>query len=153
MARTFTAFYVASVRGYEINRIRPLQNAFVVAQTSQSAVSRISKSADFRVFPALAELEFGDTAGLETCATGFSRGLGIALTGHVWFEVPDRRGFVNITGTVEGLVRKSGVNEGICLVNAMHLTPSANSILANRINSIIPGSPTKQTLPQPRIVQ
>ena len=38
-------------------------------------MSRISKSADFRPFPALAELEFGDTAGWETCATGFCRGL------------------------------------------------------------------------------
>ena len=45
-----------------------------------------------------------------------------SLTEHLWFEVPDRRGFVNITGTVEELVRKSGVKEGICLVNAMHIT-------------------------------
>jgi thiamine phosphate synthase YjbQ (UPF0047 family) len=45
-----------------------------------------------------------------------------SLTEHLWFEVPGRRGFVNITGTVEGLVRKSGVQEGLCLVNAMHIT-------------------------------
>ncbi|HWV99153.1 MAG TPA: hypothetical protein VNZ64_05610 [Candidatus Acidoferrum sp.] len=43
------------------------------------------------------------------------------LTEHLWFEVPNRRGFVNITDTVEGLVRKSGVQEGLCLVNAMHI--------------------------------
>jgi len=47
-----------------------------------------------------------------------------SLTEHLWFEVPTRRGFVNITQTVEGLVRKSGVQEGLCLVNAMHITAS-----------------------------
>jgi secondary thiamine-phosphate synthase enzyme len=47
-----------------------------------------------------------------------------SLTEHLWFEVPNRRGFVNITSTVEGLVRKSGVQEGLCLVNAMHITAS-----------------------------
>src|ERR1039458_4773239 len=46
------------------------------------------------------------------------------LTEHLWFEVPNRRGFVNITQTVEDLVRKSGVQEGLCLVNAMHITAS-----------------------------
>ncbi len=39
-------------------------------------------------------------------------------------EVPGRRGFVNITAEVEKLVRKSGVAEGLCLVNAMHITAS-----------------------------
>jgi secondary thiamine-phosphate synthase enzyme len=39
-------------------------------------------------------------------------------------EVPGRRGFVNLTPTVELLVRKSGVQEGLCLVNAMHITAS-----------------------------
>ena len=38
--------------------------------------------------------------------------------------MPARRGFVNITGIVEGLVRKSGIQEGLCLVNAMHITAS-----------------------------
>ena len=41
-----------------------------------------------------------------------------SLSEHLWFELPDRRGFVNITGTVEDLVRKSGVQEGLCLANA-----------------------------------
>ena len=40
-----------------------------VAQTSKSAVSRISKSADRDNFSSLAGLEAGDTAGLETCTT------------------------------------------------------------------------------------
>ena len=47
-----------------------------------------------------------------------------SLTEQLWFEVPERRGFVNITDTVEQLVRKSGVKEGLCLVNAMHITAS-----------------------------
>ncbi len=47
-----------------------------------------------------------------------------SLTEQLWFEVPNRRGFVNITQTVEDLVRKSGVQEGLCLVNAMHITAS-----------------------------
>jgi secondary thiamine-phosphate synthase enzyme len=46
------------------------------------------------------------------------------LTEHLWFEVSDRRGFINITDTVEQLVKKSGVNEGLCLVNAMHISAS-----------------------------
>jgi secondary thiamine-phosphate synthase enzyme len=47
-----------------------------------------------------------------------------SLTEYLWFNVSSRRGFVNITSTVEELVRKSGVQEGICLVNAMHITAS-----------------------------
>lgn len=43
---------------------------------------------------------------------------------ELWFEVPDRRGFVNITSDVEAEVRASGVREGLCLVNAMHITAS-----------------------------
>ncbi len=47
-----------------------------------------------------------------------------SLMEHLWFEVPVRRGFVNITETVGGLVRRSGVREGLCLVNAMCITAS-----------------------------
>ena len=47
-----------------------------------------------------------------------------SFTEHLWFEVPGRRGFVNITETVAELVRKSKVQEGLCLVNAMHITAS-----------------------------
>ncbi len=43
---------------------------------------------------------------------------------ELWFEVPSRRGFVNITPDVERAVRASGVREGLCLVNAMHITAS-----------------------------
>jgi secondary thiamine-phosphate synthase enzyme len=43
---------------------------------------------------------------------------------ELWFNVPQRRGFVNITSDVEQAVRESGVKEGLCLVNAMHITAS-----------------------------
>jgi secondary thiamine-phosphate synthase enzyme len=43
---------------------------------------------------------------------------------ELWFEVPTRRAFVNITPQVESSVRKSGVREGLVLVNAMHITAS-----------------------------
>jgi len=47
-----------------------------------------------------------------------------ALTEHLWFETRDRVEFINITPKVEELVRKSGVKEGMVLVNAMHITAS-----------------------------
>ena len=43
---------------------------------------------------------------------------------ELWFELPARRGFVHITPEVEAAVRASGVREGLCLVNAMHITAS-----------------------------
>jgi hypothetical protein len=45
-----------------------------------------------------------------------------SLTEYLTFEVKGRRGFVNITPTIEDQVLKCGVNEGLCLVNAMHIT-------------------------------
>ena len=45
-------------------------------------------------------------------------------TEELWFDVPTRRAFINITPQVEDLVRTSGVQEGLCLVNAMHITAS-----------------------------
>jgi secondary thiamine-phosphate synthase enzyme len=47
-----------------------------------------------------------------------------SLTEHLWFETKERVEFINITSTVEELVRKSGVKEGMVLVNAMHITAS-----------------------------
>jgi len=47
-----------------------------------------------------------------------------SLTEQLWMNVPTRRGFVNITPQVEALVARSGVKEGFCLVNAMHITAS-----------------------------
>lgn len=43
---------------------------------------------------------------------------------ELWFNIPSRRGFVNITSKVEKCIRDSNVQEGIVLVNAMHITAS-----------------------------
>lgn len=43
---------------------------------------------------------------------------------ELWFEVPTRLAFVNITDPVEEELRKSGIREGLCLVNAMHISAS-----------------------------
>jgi len=43
---------------------------------------------------------------------------------ELWFSVAGRRAFVNITPDVEACVRDSGVQEGLVLVNAMHITAS-----------------------------
>jgi secondary thiamine-phosphate synthase enzyme len=47
-----------------------------------------------------------------------------SLTEYLTFEVQTRRAFVNITTDVRKLVTKSKVQEGLCLVNAMHITAS-----------------------------
>ena len=46
------------------------------------------------------------------------------LREELYFNTPHRRDYVNITDEVEALVRKSGVKNGLCLVNAMHITAS-----------------------------
>jgi len=43
---------------------------------------------------------------------------------ELWFEVPGRRAFINITPQVEQFLGESGVTEGLVLVNAMHITAS-----------------------------
>jgi secondary thiamine-phosphate synthase enzyme len=43
---------------------------------------------------------------------------------ELWFNTPSRRDYINITSQVEEAVKKSGVREGLCLVNAMHITAS-----------------------------
>ena len=43
---------------------------------------------------------------------------------ELWFNVQSRRGFINITPKVEECLRESGIQEGLCLVNAMHITAS-----------------------------
>ena len=47
-----------------------------------------------------------------------------ATTRYLTFHVPSRMGFVNITPDVEHVVAESGIREGLCLVNAMHITAS-----------------------------
>ena len=43
---------------------------------------------------------------------------------ELWMQVPARMDFVNITGEVEKALAESGIQEGLCLVNAMHITAS-----------------------------
>jgi secondary thiamine-phosphate synthase enzyme len=47
-----------------------------------------------------------------------------SLTEYLTFNTRKKREYLNITDTVESLVTKSGVKEGLCLVNAMHITAS-----------------------------
>ncbi|PKL74121.1 MAG: hypothetical protein CVV27_22130, partial [Candidatus Melainabacteria bacterium HGW-Melainabacteria-1] len=47
-----------------------------------------------------------------------------SLTRHLTFTTKGRRDYINITSQVEDLVRESGIQEGLCLVNAMHITAS-----------------------------
>lgn len=47
-----------------------------------------------------------------------------SLTREIWMDVPQRRGIISIHSEVEELVRQSGVKDGLCLVNAMHITAS-----------------------------
>jgi len=43
---------------------------------------------------------------------------------ELWFNIPSRHGFVNITRDVETSIQESGVQEGLVLVNAMHISAS-----------------------------
>ena len=47
-----------------------------------------------------------------------------SLTEYLTFNIPARMGFLNITSTIEEMVGKSGIQEGILLCNAMHITAS-----------------------------
>jgi len=43
---------------------------------------------------------------------------------ELWFNVPERVAFINITKKVEDTLDESGIKEGLCLINAMHITAS-----------------------------
>jgi len=47
-----------------------------------------------------------------------------SITKELWFNTQKPREFINITGEVEALLRESGIQEGLCLANAMHITAS-----------------------------
>jgi secondary thiamine-phosphate synthase enzyme len=47
-----------------------------------------------------------------------------AYTKYLWFETKQRQEFINITLEVQEIVKQSGIKEGLCLVNAMHITAS-----------------------------
>jgi secondary thiamine-phosphate synthase enzyme len=48
----------------------------------------------------------------------------ISVTEYLWLHTRKRRDYINITNKVEEIVRRSGIKEGLCLVNAMHITAS-----------------------------
>ena len=43
---------------------------------------------------------------------------------ELWFNIPSRRDYINITEDVNEALKESGIREGLCLVNAMHITAS-----------------------------
>ncbi len=43
---------------------------------------------------------------------------------EIWYHIPNRMDFVNITQDIENALQESGIQEGLCLVNAMHITAS-----------------------------
>ena len=48
----------------------------------------------------------------------------ISYRKELWFDLPQRAGFVRITEKVRDALAESGIREGLCLVNAMHITAS-----------------------------
>ena len=70
---------------------------------------------------------------------------------ELWFNVPSRTGFLRITDKVREAVRKSGIREGLCLVNAMHITasvfindnePGLHSDFSRWLEGLAPHEPT-----------
>lgn len=47
---------------------------------------------------------------------------------ELWFQTPHRRDYINITSEAEKALKESGVREGLCLVNAMHITPGVANL-------------------------
>lgn len=43
---------------------------------------------------------------------------------ELWFNTPTRRAYINISDKVQAIIDKSGIKDGLCLVNAMHITAS-----------------------------
>ncbi|GAG70337.1 unnamed protein product [marine sediment metagenome] len=43
---------------------------------------------------------------------------------ELWFNIPERVAFINITNQIEEALHESGIKEGLCLINAMHITAS-----------------------------
>lgn len=75
-----------------------------------------------------------------------------SYTEYLWFCTENRVEFINITEKVEEAVRKSGVKEGLCLVNAMHITSSVfinddekglHSDFLEFLEKLAPHSPSK----------
>ena len=78
-----------------------------------------------------------------------------AHTQELWFEAKRRMEFIDITGKVEAALAESGVREGLCLVNAMHITASVfinddegglHQDYARWLEALAPHAPTSQYL-------
>ncbi len=76
-----------------------------------------------------------------------------AATEYLWMNTPTKTAFVNITSQVAEIVRKSGVKEGLVLVNAMHITASVfinddetglHHDFARWLEKLAPHEPTSQ---------
>jgi secondary thiamine-phosphate synthase enzyme len=76
-----------------------------------------------------------------------------SLREEIWLEVPSRRGFVNLTPMVADAVARSGVRDGLVLVNAMHITasvfinddePGLHRDYERWLEQLAPHAPTKQ---------
>jgi len=74
---------------------------------------------------------------------------------ELWFEVPGRRAFLNITPEVQTCLRESGVKEGLVLINAMHITasvfinddePGLHADYEKWLEKLAPHTPTSQYL-------
>jgi len=74
---------------------------------------------------------------------------------ELWFHVPGRRAFIKITPQVQECLRESGIQEGLCLVNAMHITASVfinddesglHSDYEKWLETLAPHAPTSQYL-------
>ena len=72
---------------------------------------------------------------------------------ELWFETPTRTAFLNITPQVEQALAKSGVDEGLCLVNAMHISASVfvndderglHQDFVRWLEDLAPHAPTRQ---------
>jgi secondary thiamine-phosphate synthase enzyme len=75
------------------------------------------------------------------------------LRQELWFNTPHRRDYINITDQVEKLVTESGVKNGLCLVNAMHITAAVyindneNGLIEDYddwLEKLAPHAPTSQ---------
>jgi len=76
-----------------------------------------------------------------------------SYTEYLWFNTKERREFINLTGEVERSLEKSGIKEGLCLVNAMHITasifinddePGLHSDFEKWLEKLAPHTPTAQ---------
>jgi secondary thiamine-phosphate synthase enzyme len=72
---------------------------------------------------------------------------------ELWFNVPRRRAFIHITPQVQDCLNESGIQEGLCLVNAMHITASVfindnerglHADYERWLEELAPHSPTSQ---------